>query len=499
MDATKLVAVRVKRGGMTAAQGEVAVVPVPHGPKKALAALGKRLAGPVGRKQRTVGFKGSDGEALGFDSSERAVVLIGVGEGSKAAWRRFGAKARKEMDARRAKRGTVVLSEALGPAEVGALVEGLHLAGYRFDSHRSADRRSQLKSVLILGPDAEAEMTAAVRDAGVVAGFVCDARDLVNEPPSIATPTHLAGYAKAVSRGVPGLTTEVWDAARMAREGVAGVLAVARGAKEPPRFIVMRYEPKGGATKHVIIVGKGITFDSGGLSLKPPKSMETMKYDMAGAAAALATVGAVAALGLPVRVTGYVPATENLPGHAAQKPGDVIRYANGKTVEVLNTDAEGRLVLADALVLASREKPDAIIDLATLTGAARVALGVRYAAVMGNDQALIGQLSCAGEGAGERIWQLPLAGDVYGDDLKSQVADLRNVGVGPEAGTITAGLFLQHFVDGAPWAHLDIAGPAFAEREWVDCPRGGSGFGVRLLLEYLRGLANAPGCSPDPS
>jgi leucyl aminopeptidase len=218
--------------------------------------------------------------------------------------------------------------------------------------------------------------------------------------------------------------------------------------------------------------------------------METMKYDMAGGAAALATVIAAARLEIPVEVTAYVPATENLPGGRAQKPGDVIRYANGKTVEVLNTDAEGRLVLADGLVPASRAKPDAIIDLATLTGAARVALGVRYAAILGSDQALVDALRQAGEGVGERLWQLPLA-DEYKDEIKSTTADLKNVGGGPEGGTIIGALFLREFVDGAPWAHLDIAGPAFAEREWPDAPRGGTGFGVRLLLGYLRSLAAA--------
>jgi len=208
---------------------------------------------------------------------------------------------------------------------------------------------------------------------------------------------------------------------------------------------------------------------------------------MAGGAAALATVVAAARLGVPVAVTAYVPATENLPGERAQKPGDVIRYANGKTVEVLNTDAEGRLVLADGLVFASRTKPDAIVDLATLTGAARVALGVRYAAILGTDQPLIDALRRAGEAVGERLWQLPLA-DEYKDELKSSVADLKNVGGGPEGGTIVGALFLREFVDGAPWAHLDIAGPAFAERDWPEAPRGGTGFGVRLLLAYLRGL-----------
>jgi leucyl aminopeptidase len=208
---------------------------------------------------------------------------------------------------------------------------------------------------------------------------------------------------------------------------------------------------------------------------------------MAGGAAVLATVVAAARLGLEVGVTGYVPATENLPGPGAQKPGDVIRYLNGTTVEVLNTDAEGRLVLADGLVLASRERPDAVIDLATLTGAARIALGVRYAAILGNRQKTIDALVEAGTRTGELLWQLPLAPE-YRDSLRSSVADLRNIGMGPEGGTITAALFLENFVDGVPWAHLDIAGPANADQDWPDCPRGGTGFGVRLLLSYLRDL-----------
>jgi leucyl aminopeptidase len=215
--------------------------------------------------------------------------------------------------------------------------------------------------------------------------------------------------------------------------------------------------------------------------------METMKYDMAGGAAVLSAAAAAAALELPVAVTAYVPASENLPSGTAQKPGDVIRYANGKTVEVLNTDAEGRLILADALTLASRDRPDAIVDLATLTGAARVALGTLYAGVLGSDQALVDALLAAGREAGEPLWQLPLVRE-YRDDLKSTVADLKNVG-GSEGGTIVAALFLQEFVDGVPWAHLDIAGPAFAEKDQLFAARGATGYGVRLLVRYLRGLA----------
>ena len=215
--------------------------------------------------------------------------------------------------------------------------------------------------------------------------------------------------------------------------------------------------------------------------------METMKYDMAGGAAVIGGVAAAARLGLPVRVTGYVPATENLPGGSAQKPGDVIRYRNGKTVEVLNTDAEGRLILADALALAGLEKPDVMIDVATLTGACRVALGSLFAAVMGNDQRLVDTLLAAGRAAGEPLWQLPLVVE-YREDLKSPIADLKNVG-GDSAGAIIAGLFLEEFVGGTRWAHLDIAGPAFTEKDLPHAPRGATGFGVRLLVRCLQRLA----------
>jgi leucyl aminopeptidase len=275
----------------------------------------------------------------------------------------------------------------------------------------------------------------------------------------------------------------------MAREGLAGCLAVARGSAEEPRFVILRYIPAAPASprRRVAIIGKGITFDSGGLSLKPAKSMETMKYDMAGGATALHVVSVAAALALPVEVTAYVPATENLPGGRAQKPGDIIRYANGKTVEVLNTDAEGRLVLADALLLAARDKPDAIVDLATLTGGARIALGALYACVLGNDQTLVNRLLDAARETGEGLWQLPLVRE-YRDDLKSSIADLKNVG--GDASTIIGALFLGEFVDGVPWAHLDIAGPAFADKDLALAPRGATGYGVRLLVEYLRATAS---------
>jgi leucyl aminopeptidase len=328
------------------------------------------------------------------------------------------------------------------------------------------------------------ELALAAVDAAIPEVF--RARDLVNEPPSVATPRYIAAQIERLARSERRLKAEVWGPARIDREQLAGLAAVARGSREEPRFIMLHYAaPR--ARRRVALVGKAITFDSGGLSLKPAKSMETMKYDMAGGAAVLGAVAAAARLGLAVDVTAYVPATENLPGENAQKPGDVIRYLNGRTVEVLNTDAEGRLVLADALSLASRTKPDALIDLATLTGACRVALGPLFAAVMGNDQALIDALVAAGRRTGESLWQLPLVRE-YRDDLKSPIADLKNVSGGGDAGSIIGGLFLQEFVDGTPWAHLDIAGPAFSEKDQSFGPRGATGFGVRLLLDYLRAL-----------
>ncbi len=238
------------------------------------------------------------------------------------------------------------------------------------------------------------------------------------------------------------------------------------------------------------LVGKGITFDSGGLSLKPAKSMETMKTDMAGGAAVIATMVAAGRMQLAIDVDGFVPATENLPGGKAQKPGDVIRFRNGKSVEVLNTDAEGRLILADALALAAADKPDLIVDLATLTGACIVALGPQVAGIYGNEQAVVDRLVTLGRETGEPLWQLPLVPE-YRDDIKSPVADLKNIG-GGNAGSITAALFLQEFVAGRPWVHMDIAGPAFTDKELPYAPKGGTGFGVRILLRYLAELAATP-------
>jgi len=370
-----------------------------------------------------------------------------------------------------------------------AVAEGFALAGYRFDRYKRDSGAKRVETLTLLGETMPAPslVRPLLADIEAVVDCVEAARDVVNEPPSVATPRYLGEHAARLASKAPGLRIEAWGPRRIEKEGLAGLLAVARGSAEEPRFIVARWQGKR-PRRRVALVGKGITFDSGGLSLKPPKGMEQMKYDMAGAAVVLSAAAAAARLGLAVEVTAYAPATENLPSGTAQKPGDVIRFLNGKSVEVLNTDAEGRLILADGLALASRDKPDVVIDLATLTGAARVAMGSLYACVLGNDQATVEALLAAGRSTGEPAWQLPLVRD-YRDELKSGVADLKNVGSSGDAGTILAALFLEEFIDGVPWAHLDIAGPAFSDKDTSLGPRGATGYGVRLLVEYLRQLS----------
>jgi leucyl aminopeptidase len=484
-----MVKVQTVRGGVRTARADMLVVPVAEGSAQAVVRRLGRAAGNLARRVAAVEYRGKTDETL-VNHGPVSTMLIGVGSRpGPDAWRRAAARGRQEAERQRARRVAAYLGGAADDADVvAAFTEGFLVAGYRFDrylSDRNGARRVERLALVGEAMPKPAVVAPALAAVEVAVEEVFRARDLVNEPPSVATPRYIADQVMRAAKPVRGLEIEAWGPARIAREGLAGLVAVARGSREEPRFITARYRPRG-AKKRVALVGKAITFDSGGLSLKPPKSMETMKYDMAGGAAVLGAVIAAARLGLPVEVTAYVPATENLPGGSAQKPGDVIRYLNGKTVEVLNTDAEGRLVLADALALASREKPDAIVDLATLTGACRVALGNLFAGVMGNDQPLVDALIAAGRATGELLWQLPLPRE-YRDDLKSPIADLKNVG-GAEGGSIVAGLFLQEFVDGVPWAHLDIAGPAFAERDLPLAPRGATGFGVRLLLGYLRGL-----------
>jgi leucyl aminopeptidase len=372
-------------------------------------------------------------------------------------------------------------------AQAQALAEGFALGAYGFTRYRSEAKPNRLRRVTVVGGGG-ARVKAALDRGARVAQAVALARDLVNEPGGALTPAAFADAATAAAEE-NGLTIKVHTEKQLAKAGFAGLIAVNRGSTQPARFVELTYEPAGSTRPRgtVALVGKGITFDSGGLSLKPADGMLWMKGDMGGAAAVLGAMSALRDLDVRARVRGFLPITDNMPGGDAQRVGDVIRYRNGKTAEVRNTDAEGRLILADALALASEEQPDAIVDLATLTGACMVGLGPHYAGLMGNHEGWMDQVKAAADRAGEPLWPLPLP-DAYQRHIESKVADLSNIGSIRYGGAMHAGLFLKAFVgEGIPWAHLDIAGPAFNEGDDDgDVPSGGTGYGVRTLLELLR-------------
>ena len=369
-----------------------------------------------------------------------------------------------------------------------AVAEGIELGAYRFVGYRTDQRPHALvTATLHAASDADA-VREGVQLAATTAAAARLARDLVNTPPQDKRPPALAERAVAEVEGT-GVEVQVLDEAALARDGYGGILGVGQGSSAPPRLVELTYVPAGwdaGSGRHVALVGKGITFDTGGVSLKPSEAMESMKKDMAGAATVLAVVKAAAALELPVKVTGLMALAENMPSGTATRVSDVLTLKDGTTVEVTNTDAEGRLVLGDALARAGELEPDAIVDVATLTGAALIALGERIGALMASDDDLADALLAAAEAAGEPFWRLPLASTEYGDRLDGAIADLKNSG-GRNAGTIFAGLFLHRFVaEGVPWAHLDIAGVAWTEEPYGVYAKGGTGVPVRTLLEWLR-------------
>jgi len=379
-----------------------------------------------------------------------------------------------------------------GLKAVRAAVEGAVLGGYRFLRYRKLkeDEPKPLESFQLVFTDAKGlgpNMKKAVEEAQTVAAAVCYVRDLVNEPSSVKGPERLAQRAMELAK--PGrITVKVLHKDELEKLGMGGILGVGAGSHNPPCLVQLTYKPKVKPRRTICVVGKGITFDSGGLSLKPAAAMETMKDDMAGAGAVFGLFQFLGRNDVPVAVQGIVPLAENLPGGGAQKPGDIIRHFNGKTVEVVNTDAEGRLLLADALAYGSTLKPDLLIDIATLTGACVVALGDELSALLGNDQRTIDRLIALGKEQGEWFWQLPLV-ERYRAHMKSKVADLKNIGKPQNAGTIIGGLFLSEFVaEGVKWVHIDIAGTAFisAEPAWDYCPVGATGVPLRTIIQLIR-------------
>jgi leucyl aminopeptidase len=490
--------VTLARADAVAAKADLLAVPVFAGVELGPGAeeAVQRLAAPVVPLLEGRGFTGKVGEAVALPTLGRlpaaTLLLVGVGERAKVDLevlrRAAAAVVRQAGGARRAVTTLPQVLPADPAAAVRALTEGALLAAYRFDKYKKATangagRPSGLTGLALAtgGSGGREALGAAVAAGQARAAATNLARDLSNEPANAMHPDDLAAAARRLLGG-KGVTVSVKDERALAREGFGGIVGVGQGADHPPRLVELRYRPRGASGK-VVLVGKGITFDSGGLSLKPPDGMKTMKTDMSGAAAVLGTMSALADLGVKVAVTGYLATAENMPSGRATRPGDVLTMKNGKTVEVLNTDAEGRLVMADALAVGAAAKPDAIVDVATLTGACMIALGTRYAGLMGNDEALAAELLEAAGEAGEPAWRLPLPPE-YHREIESDIADLKNVG-DRYGGALIAGLFLQEFVDGRPWVHLDIAGPARSDAEDGYLGKGSTGAAVRTLLSWL--------------
>ena len=475
-----------------------------------LAGLDRALGGRIAAVLAAGDFRGKPGQALclypdtGFGS--RRVLLVGIGEESAfdlEGLRRLAGSVVTQAASRHAKRAALqvpALRRTRPAAAAQALAEGALLGGYRFDAYRGQadDPPGEVDALALLFDRAGdvREARAGARRGSVLAESTNLARDLSNEPANALPPAELAQRAQRVAREV-GLACRVLAVPELKRLGMGAILAVGQGSAHPPRLVVLEHRPRGrtgaakkGGPRPVCVVGKGITFDSGGISIKPAQGMDEMKHDMSGAAAVIGVLRACALLRVPMHVVGVIGAAENMPSGTAYRPGDIVTSMSGKTIEILNTDAEGRVVLADALHYARTHfEPRAIIDLATLTGACVVALGKWATGLFGNDGPLVEVLRRAGEATGERAWPMPLW-EAHRKAVRSEVAQLKNA-TGREAGSSTAAAFLAAFAEGTPWVHLDIAGTAWTSKAEGYHPRGATGVGVRLVFEALEALRTA--------
>ncbi len=497
----------LRKGAAEKTRADVVVVGIHRSPKGPQAAPGgEGVAAAYGRKLvpllSTLGFSGRLDEVAkvptGGAIRSPLLILVGMGErqgpdaSSTAACRRAAGVAIRSV----ANAASVALAlPAVDEDQVRAVVEGAVLGGYGFTAYRSAPSSPGPGEVVVLTDTARTNGAQRALEVGQVVGRATAlARDWVNTPAADLTPELFADavVAEHRSRKPARLKVAVTAEQELRDRGFGGIIGVGQGSANPPRLVRLTYAPRGAGT-HLALVGKGITFDSGGLSIKPAGSMTTMKCDMAGAAAVVAATFAIAELGLPLRVTTWAPMAENMVSGDASRPGDVLTMYGGRTVEVLNTDAEGRLVLGDALVLATETQPDVLVDVATLTGAASTALGDRVAAVLGNDEELVDRTVAAGARAGEALWQLPITPEMT-DKVRtsSTVADLMQHNTDGWGGAIYAAAFLQEFVGDRRWAHLDIAGPGFNTRgAYGHVPAGGTGFGVSTLVELATELADS--------
>ena len=491
--------ITVQHGEIQKRSDEAIIVNLFEGTKPggATAALDEAVDGLISAAIASGDFSGKRKQALllytGKHLDASRILVVGLGKKDdfdlEAARQAAGTAARKLQNLGVRRASTVLHGTGAGGLDVAAaaqaLAEASAMACYRFEQYRSKKKAVELQRLTVVEFDRR-RVTAArrgVRTGLQIAAATCLARDLVNHPGNKATPTYLARVARQIARKGEKMRCQVIDEAGMKRLGMGALLAVAQGTAEPARFIVLEYN-RMARGRPLVFVGKGVTFDSGGISIKSSGGMEDMKFDMSGAAAVLGAMQAISALKLPVYAVGLVPTTENLLDGKSYKPGDILKTLSGKTIEIVNTDAEGRLILADALAYASRYKPAAVVDLATLTGACVVALGHHAIGMMGTDEELAARVRAAGESTGERVWSLPLWNE-YREQIKSSVADMKNTG-GRAAGAITGAALLAEFATGYPWVHLDIAGTAWTDKARPYVPRGGVGVGVRLLTQLAR-------------
>ncbi len=488
------------QGSIQSAEADTLIVNLFEGitsPAGATGAIDTALKGAISEMIANGDLKGKGGEVAvlyprGAIPAKR-VLVVGLGKQNEfnleAARQAAAAAITRARDLNAKEVATIVHGGGIGKMEPAAaaqaLVEGSLLALYQYDAPKQqAEKPNQINSLTLVEHDPEklAGIRAGVAVAEAVGTGAALARDLVNMPPNVATPTKLAKVAKRIAED-HGMKIIVGGRKWAAKRDMGAFLSVAKGAGEPPKFIVLEHNGEREDLDTIVLVGKGITFDTGGISIKPSQGMGAMKSDMGGAAAVLGAMKAVGLMELPLRVIGITPCTENMPDADAYRPSDVITASNGKTIEIISTDAEGRMVLADGLVFAKRYDPKAVIDLATLTGACVVALGSKAAGMFTNEDTLRDKLLSAGVTSHERVWPLPLWKD-YRKDIDSDVADMKNGG-GRPGGAATAAIFLKEFTD-FPWVHLDIAGMALSEKKSGYITAGATGFGVRLLAEFLR-------------
>lgn len=492
--------IAVKKGELAGVKTQAMVIPICEGEKTltpAARVVDQKTNGLISDVIKSRDFEGKASQVFVLYAKQslpaKRIALVGLGKKGDLNLEKIRnayAKVMQHLRNMNVQEAATALEGDLLPEQktkvFRAAAEGALLGLYQYTPYRTVGRediKSMRQLDIVVDADRYAAALEEVRQTKIIADAVYFARDLISAPSNEMTPSVLAAHAGKIAKR-KNVSCTVLDRGKMKALGMNALLGVASGSHEPPKFIILEYRGGKKGDAPVALVGKGLTFDSGGISLKPAEKMDEMKTDMSGGAAVMGCIMAAADLKLPVNLVGLIPATENMPGGSALKPGDILRSYSGKTIEVLNTDAEGRLILADALSYAAKFQPRAMIDIATLTGACIIALGHDVIGMLGTDEKMKSDIKKASEETGERVWELPLW-DLYADLIKSDIADYKNTG-GRPAGTITAAMFLSKFAGDIPWVHLDIAGPAWAAKDKAYTPKGAAGVAVRLLIQYLQ-------------